>query len=1110
MFKFRKLLRGVRRAVFHSEQYREIRNSHTFEADFYRAQYPDIAAAKIDPLQHYLEHGWKEGRNPNRYFDTAWYLRAYPDIAALGINPLVHYVRHGGFEGRNPGPAFDSDFYLSKYEDVRGAGLNPLSHFLGGGEREGRDPHPRARAGQMVGDPIAPFDAWLAVNRLSSRDRVELARVLEEKGAALPKISLITPVYNTDEALFDEMVDSVIGQIYGNWELCLVDDASPSAHVKPMLERAAARDGRIKVRHLAVNRGISVATNAGVDIATGEFVAFLDHDDLITPDCLGEFALRLAEDPAIDMAYSDDDKIDVAGRRYSPQFKPDWSPILLMTFMYLSHMFVVRRSLFQELGGFRTEFDGSQDFDFALRVSEKVRAVAHIPKILYHWRAVEGSTALSADAKPKSLEAGRLAVEEALVRRGVQGARAVHPEWARLGKVGMFAIEFPDQGPSVCLIIPTKNGVDLLRRCVESLSVTTYDNYSVMVVDNESDDPETLAYLSQIERWPNVTVERISNEGRKFSYARVNNEAARRTSSEYVLFLNNDTEVIAPEWLSQMMGYAQMEGVGAVGARLYFEDGTIQHAGITHGHNEGLAGHAFRGAPRHDWGYLGLIRSSRECAGVTAACMVTRRQTFWDLNGFDEEHFAVSYNDADYCYRLIESGLSCVYAAGAELYHYEGKTRGFNEDPRERLNYRRRHGTFVDRWYNPNLSLEDESYTPASIRAETRRTTPVRVVGVTHNLNSEGAPTTLLDLFLGLQAEGAIEPIIISPADGPLRRDYENAGIKVVIADRVFHGVKDRDTLEASLGGLAMMLKALDAEVVVANTLQTFWAILAARHAGVPSIWCQHESEAWEEYYNFLPADVRPEAYRCFTYAYRVLYVADATRRAWRALETRHNFQLIRHGIPPERLAEETARWSRDFVRSSFGIRDDNLCLSIVGTVCRRKGQLDLVQAAARLPDAIRSKTCVFIAGHIGEPDYAREIAAVARRSPGLRVVLTGRMEDPFVYYALADIGLCCSLFESAPRVLVEGMACGLPIITTPVFGIPEMVRPGINCMFYQPGDIDALAEAIQLLWTDTAMRKRFAENSPIVLASQPAFPEMVQGYAKVIRQAVNLDIDRP
>jgi GT2 family glycosyltransferase len=1059
----------------------------------------------IDALDHFLKHGVNEGRDPNPYFDTKWYLSRYPDIEEAGLNPLVHFALYGGQEGRSPGPEFDCAFYLQKYEDVRLAGINPLSHFLTIGRAEGREPSPRARAAELVGAPLPPYEAWLAMNRLSAQDITELKWELEASRGSLPKISLITPVYNTDPVLFREMIDSVIAQIYGNWELCIVDDASPAGHVSAMLEEAQQLDPRIKVMRLSENGGISVATNAAVEMASGDFVAFLDHDDLITPDCLAHFALLIGDEPEIDMAYSDDDKIDLHGLRYAPQFKPDWSPVLLLTFMYISHMLLVRKSIFQELGGFRKDFDGSQDYDFALRAAEVVGKVGHIPRILYHWRAVEGSTALSAEGKPQSIEAGRVAVEQALHRRGFTAAQVIHPDWAKAAKVGMFQSIFPDDGPSVCLIIPTKNGLDLLERCVSSLNKTSYKNFEVMIVDNDSDDPATLSFLSRVHGTGNIIVERISNDGGKFSYARVNNEAVRRAVSDYVLFLNNDTEVIEHGWLSQMMGYAQMPGIGAVGAKLYFEDGTIQHAGITHGHNEGLAGHAFRGSPPYDWGYLGLIRSSRECMGVTAACMLTPRETFIALGGFDEKQFAVSYNDADYCYRLVADGLRCIYCASAELYHYEGKTRGFNEDPRERLNYRLRYSDLVDPWYNPNLSLEDESYTPAAIRPVSRSKTAVRVVGVTHNLNNEGAPTTFLDLFIGMKRAGLVEPLIISPVDGPLRAFYEAEGIKVIVTHSLFHGVKDRDTMEAGLGGLAMLFRALNAEVVVANTLQTFWGVRGARQAKLPALWCQHESEDWATYFDFLSEDMRASAYQGFSYAYRVLYVADATRRAWRVLETRGNFELIRHGIPPERLKAETERWSREQVRTALEIPEDQLCLSVVGTVCRRKGQIDLVQAAAMLPDAMRRRTTVFIAGHIAEPDYAREITEATRNAPGLRVVLTGRMEDPFVYYRLADIAVCTSRFESAPRVLVEAMACGLPIITTPVFGIPEMVRSEVNAFFYEPGDTTTLAAAIERLWSDNELRTRFAENSPLVLASQPGFPEMVKRYGEVIREAVNL-----
>jgi O-antigen biosynthesis protein len=1065
-----------------------------------------VAKSGVDPLTHYLEKGWRERRNPNPLFDTHWYLETYPDVGQSGVNPLVHYLRFGGLAGRDPSARFDSSWYLEEYPDVGDGRINPLVHYLGWGQFEGRVAKRPGSGLSGRSGVLGPYESWLAVNALSARDISELRTRLEERSGKLPKLSVITPVYNTNRALLDEAIESVTGQIYGDWELCLVNDASTSPQIAPLLDRYASSDKRIRVKHLAKNGGISTATNAGVSMATGEIVVFFDHDDLLTPDCLAELAIYYADHAKADMVYSDDDKIDARGRRYAPQFKPDWSPTLLLSWMYMSHVFSVRKSLFKKLGGFRSEFDGSQDYDFALRAAETARHVGHIPKILYHWRAVEGSTATSGEAKPESMQRGLRAVQEALDRRAVRGARAVHPDWAALANVGMFDVVYPDDGPSVTLIIPTRDQLALVRNCLESLTKTTYRNYEILILDNESEEQETLDYFRAIDRTDKIRVVRVPSPPQGFSFAHLNNQGVRHCSSDFVLFLNNDTEVITPNWLSQMIGYARLDRVGAVGARLYFEDGTLQHGGIVHGYHEGLAGHAFRGLAPHDWGYLGFVRSSREYSGVTAACLLTPRALFQELGGFDEKNFAVAYNDVDYCYRVVKAGRTCVYCASAELWHYEGKTRGFDDDPSERANFRRLYGDWVDPWYNPNLSLENERFEVEAVRPETSSSKPVRLVAVTHNLNNEGAPTTLMDLVAGLAERGIIDPVVLSPADGPLRDEYERKGIRVVVVDGVMFGVKDGDTQVAGLAGVGMMLQALDAEVVLANTLQTYWAIEGAKMASIPAIWAQHESEPWETYFDDLPSDMRGPAYDAFANAYRVLYVADATRRAWRPVETRRNFKVIRHGIPADRLSEETSRWTRQEARKKLGIPAGAHVLSVVGTVCRRKGQLDLVEAFAKLPTKLRESTYVYVAGKLAEDDYTEELQdAIGEDSD--RIVLTDRIEDPFLYYSASDISICTSRVESAPRIIVEAMACGLPIVTTPVFGIPELVREDVNALFYEPGDSDALAEAVEKLLTDEGLRGKLATNGPKVLIGQPGFDEMVEQYGRVIRQAVNLEL---
>ncbi len=965
---------------------------------------------------------------------------------------------------------------------------------------EMRESAPRALAPWF--SALERYEAWRAVNAFTSAAKADLVETLKTVRPTV-RFSIITPVYNTNASYLRQTVQSVLDQIYGEWELWLFDDASTSPETRQALDEIARLDPRIRTRAASNNGGISAATNAAANEATGEVLVFLDHDDLLTPDCLAELALYYTAYQDADIVYSDDDKCDDEGRFFAPQFKPDWSPALLTSFMYMSHVFTVKRSLFAELGGFRTDFDGSQDYDFALRASERANHIGHIPRVLYHWRAVAGSTAVSGDAKPHSFEAGRRAVEEHLERTGVK-AEVVHDDWAQAAKVGMFSLKFPDDGPSVTIIVPTYNAVDLLSVCMKSLEETTYRNYSVVVVDNESDCSKTIAYLDYISNKSGIRVERISKRGGKFNYAALMNEAVSRAESELILFLNNDTKVIEPTWLSQMVGLKALKGVGSVGARLRFSDDHIQHAGIVQGYHDGLVGHAFRGLHADQWGYFGLMRAPHEQMAVTAACMLTSRALFQQSGGFDHINFAVAYNDADYGFRLHQDGYRNLYCPDAELYHFEGRTRPRTDDPRETAALRQKYGDAVDPYHNTNLSLDTERFEPAARRLPMRSNRPVTVGVFSHNLRHEGAPKTLCDLVLGLKAAGIITPIVFSPSDGPLSQIYNEAGIEVRrVSDLVpGHGLAG---FLAARSNLANELRASSVEVVLVNTLTAFHAVSAAAYAGMPSIWCQHESESWERYFDAWVAEIRFHAYAAFAQAYAVTYVADATRRAWAPVLTRHNAVTIRHSVPEAVLAEETSRWDHAEARRRLGVEPDELALLLPGTVCDRKGQQDIVEAMNRLPDSDLVRVKLFVVGALAEKDYAERLASSidqSRPKVASRIELTGAVDDLTIYYSAADIVICTSRIESAPRILVEAMAFRRPIITTPVFGIPEMVEEGVNAVFYAPSDVQSLAQHISALINDPERREAMANASHAVLASKPNYVDMLNRYARLIKEA--------
>ncbi|OYQ36914.1 hypothetical protein CHU95_02700 [Niveispirillum lacus] len=954
----------------------------------------------------------------------------------------------------------------------------------------------------LAGDrtPTEPrYQSWLLVNQLTETAADIVRAQLTERADRLPLISVVMPVFNPPPALLERAIASVIDQINPHWELCIVDDGSPDPAVRRLLKGWARRDKRIKLVRQR-NAGISHATNRAAALATGAYLAFLDHDDRLAPDALAEMAIRLADRPETDMAYSDDDKIDTADRRFAPQFKPGWAPVLLLSYMYMGHLLVVRRRLFADLGGMRAGFEGSQDYDFALRAAEYTDKVLHVPKVLYHWRVLPGSTAASGDAKPAAFEAGRRAAEEAFQRRG-HLVPVEQPAWAQAAKVGIFAPVFPDDGPRVAIIIATRNHLELLRPCVESLALTSYRNAEIVIADNCSDDPATLAYLSALP----YRVLRIANPppGR-FSYAHLNNEAARQVDADYLLFLNNDTKLRDPRWLSQMMGYARLKGVGAVGARLLFGDETVQHAGVIHGLLDGMAGHALRHAPAWDHGYLAYGMVAREYSAVTAACLLTPRDLFVQVGGFDGDHFAVAYNDVDYCYRLVDQGWRCVYCPQAELFHFEGKSRGYSDNPSEVRDFRARYLNRADPWYNLNLTRDDGSFSVRPYHLPLRPERPVRTCAVSHNLNHEGAPLSLLELTIGLKQRGITEPMVLSPQDGPLRAKYEAAGIPVIITGPQLESTPTGWRYHQPQENLVILMRGWGTEMVHANTAQTFWAIRAAEAANIPCLWNIRESEPWQNYFDFLVPGLRSEAVAAFAVPYRVVFVSHATRVGWAPMERVHNFTVIHNGLDTQRLRHHVEAIGRTQARSSLDLAPDEVALVLVGTVCERKGQLDAVRCLALLDQALIPHLRLFIVGDRLGPYSDALHASVAALDPvrAARVTIVPEGDVVPTYLAAADVALCCSRVESYPRVVLEAMSLGLPIVTTPVFGIREQVREGVNGLFYNPADEAGLAAILSQILCDGALRTRLAANSLPVFESLITFDQMLACYADLYREA--------
>lgn len=553
------------------------------------------------------------------------------------------------------------------------------------------------------------YDRWYRQHQVTEE---ELNAQRECQFLYEPKFSIVVPLFCTKEAYLRALIDSMRAQTYSNWELCLTDGSGEGHTLEKIVAEYQNKGFPIKYQVLSENLGISENTNAAIKMATGEYIVLADHDDLLTEDALYECAKAINENRDIDVLYSDEDKIDMAGKKYfEPNFKPDFNIDLLCSMNYICHLFVVKKEIIDSVGMLRSEYDGAQDHDFILRCTEVAEHIHHIPKVLYHWRCHIESTAANPESKLYAFEAGRKAVEEHYKRVGIP-AKVEHSNF-----YGMFRTKYCwKEKPLISIIIPNKDHIEDLKKCMDSIDEkSTYRNYEFVIVENNSTEEETFVYYKQIEKRENVQV--IYYEG-GFNFSKINNFGVQYAKGEYLLLLNNDTEIIAPECLEELLGYCMRDDVGIVGAKLCYPDDTIQHAGVVIGFG-GMAGHAFIESSRYDIGYMGRIMCAQDYSAVTAACMMTKKSVFERVDGLTEK-LVVAFNDIDYCLKVRGMNKLVVYNPYAELYHYESKSRGLEDTPERIERFNGEVALFTERWeniliegdpyYNPNLTLDKADF----------------------------------------------------------------------------------------------------------------------------------------------------------------------------------------------------------------------------------------------------------------------------------------------------------------------------------------------------------------------------------------------------------------
>lgn len=551
-------------------------------------------------------------------------------------------------------------------------------------------------------DKTKDYKLWLLNNEPNN---AELQKQKETKFNYNPKISIVVPMYNTPEKFFSELVDSILYQTYNNWELCLADGSDIQAEY---LEKIVKKDSRIKYKFLNGNKGIAGNSNGALSIATGDFIALLDHDDLLPAYSLFEIVKKTNEEPEADFIYTDEDKIDADNKkRFDPYFKSDFSIDKLRCNNYICHMTIIKKTLMDELNGWNEGFDGSQDHDLILRACEKAKKIVHIPKILYHWRVHGGSVATGLDVKPYALEAGVNAIKSSLDRQNI------HAKIEPYKNMCFFNVTYLYKGePKISILIPNKDHVDDLKLCIKSISQTDYKNYEIIIIENNSSEIRTFEYYDEISMKDNIKIVHYKEKG--FNFSKIINFGASQASGDYFVLLNNDVEIKTKNWLEILLGFSQREDVGAVGVKLLYPDYTVQHGGVIIG--IGVASHLNIMRIADDYGYMGNMIINQNLSAVTGACMMVSRENFYSVNGFEED-LAVAYNDIDFCLKLREKNKLIVFTPLVEGVHYESKSRGNDSDPDKIDRFNAEQEYMYKKWakyyeegdpyFNPNFRLDD-------------------------------------------------------------------------------------------------------------------------------------------------------------------------------------------------------------------------------------------------------------------------------------------------------------------------------------------------------------------------------------------------------------------
>jgi len=922
--------------------------------------------------------------------------------------------------------------------------------------------------------PVDRYSAWISAHEPDSV-ALEDQRRASKDIAGRVKISLLTPIHNTPANFLDEMFASVAAQTYDNWEMCVVDGGSDRAETIETLRRWELREPRIRVQRLAENLGIAENTNRALQAATGELVACVDHDDLLAPFALYEMACAASEFPDADIFYSDEDRISVEGKHHAPFFKPEWSPELLCSSMYIGHLTAYRRSLVDEIGGFRKEFDFSQDYDFALRATEQARSIQHVPHVLYHWR--EHPESGSAGGKPDARKTNLAALADAMQRRNLPAEIVEYPtaNRARL-KVAPW--------PRVSVIVPTDSPTRA-QICLRDLPRNTkYPDLEIVIVTNS----RLLESLRSLET-PNATA-RLVPYDKPFNFSEKCNLGAAAATGERLIFFNDDVETAQPGWIQNLIEPLENPEVGAVAPKLLYETGTIQHAGLVMG-VRGLAGTAFHQRAGDSTEHFNLAQSLRDVAALSAACLAMRRDDFIRVGGFDAVNTPIAHSDIDLSFKVREAGLRCVYTPYATLSHAGHVSIGVDE-AKETARRRNKasiyllkrwpHYTTHDPYFTDNMRdwLYSDSPTPLRMTASDH---PVSLdsspdlLFVSHDLSLSGAPMMLFHAATWCQRHG-IFVLVMAPEDGPLHEKLKAEGIPVIIDPLI-------ETGHESFARFAR-----DFDCVVANTILSGAVVRALKGENVPIAWWVHEPGSVGEHY--LREDAKLRA--AVPFADLLFAPSESTATVYRRY-TDQPVKCLRNAIPDLGLEKETGK----------AAARRPLRFLLLGSIEPRKGQDVFVEALALLPADLQEAAEFQIAGRVLDPDFWPKVEAVAKKLPNFSVKGALSHAEAIELMRQADVIVSASRDEAMPTVtILEAMSLGKALIATVVGGALEVLVEGENALLVTPDVPDALAVAIRRLIEDPALAGELGKKARATYEKNFTMERFGEEFRQLIEEAIS------